>query len=299
MTSFFSPGSAKDHEYEIVRDTPKYQKDRKFVEHIWIEYARYAEPNFLDQAKEQFKQRFWEMYLAYSLIHKGLLIQHKSSSEGPDIHLKLECLDIWIEATTPNKGKSEDAVVEREIVRLQHEEFQNIPVHDVQDKEAILRYRSAIEDKYKDYKRYFKKGILKSESCYIIAVNGRGVLSPPRETEIPRIIRSVLPFGNERITINTNTLEIVDRSYKYRDKLMKKNQVEIKTDIFCNSEYDCISAILFSCVDAVNRPEKLGDDFVLIHNPLAKNKLPLELVKLGREYWVENLTLRCTNWVKH
>ncbi|MHC5825466.1 MAG: hypothetical protein ACYT04_58860, partial [Nostoc sp.] len=61
--------------------------------------------------------------------------------------------------------------------------------------------------------------------------------------------------------------------------------------------YDGISAVLYSCVDVLNRPQEFGDDFVLLHNPLAKNKLERGFIKLGREYWVEKSILESTSWV--
>ena len=31
----------------------------------------------------------------------------------------------------------------------------------------------------------------------------------------------------------------------------------------------------------------MGDDFILIHNPIAVNKLPIGFLKLGREFYRE------------
>lgn len=65
---------------------------------------------------------------------------------------------------------------------------------------------------------------------------------------------------------------------------------EINTDIFTNEEYTWISAVLFSKVhpgfllDHANEVEEIHwsgmqNDFVLVHNPIAKNPLEEELFK--------------------
>ena len=47
-------------------------------------------------------------------------------------------------------------------------------------------------------------------------------------------------------------------------------------------------------------PDNMGEDFVLIHNPLATNRLPYGFLKVGREYIPyednEEYTLKVTNW---
>jgi hypothetical protein len=287
MNYFFSDILPKNAEpaYTIIRDEPKYSDDKKFIEEMWLHYKQYADAHFLSQAKIDFNQRIWEMYLACSLLFQGLSIDSKD--EGPDILIDTGELKIWIEAVAPKPGEGEDAVSKQEFGRLRQ----------VPDEQIKLRYRSAIEEKYnKKYKNYLNSKIVEPEDCYIIAINGSSIPSAKRELEIPRIIRSILPFGNKSILIDTESGQPIDQFYQYQDRLLKKSGSSVSTDIFLQPEYSGISAILFSCIDAVNRPNKLGDDFVLLHNPIAARQLPRGFIKLGREYWVDGSELKCTNW---
>ncbi|MBD2487629.1 hypothetical protein [Aulosira sp. FACHB-615] len=287
MTYFFSEFLPKnaDPAYSIIRDQPQYLDDKKFIEEMWLSYEQYADTNFLEQSKIDFNQRIWEMYLACSLIFQGLSIDSKD--EGPDILIDTGELKIWIEAVAPKPGQGVDAVSQMEFGVLR-----NIP-----DEKIKLRYRSAIEEKYnKKYKNYLAKKIVKPEDCYIIAINGSSIPSARRELEIPRIIRSVLPFGNESINIDTESGMPIERFYQYQDSSRKQSGASVSTDIFFKEEYSGISAILFSCMDVLNRPNEFGDDFVLLHNPLATRQFPQGFFKLGREYWVDNSSLKCITW---
>ncbi len=286
MTSFFCDEAAEDHEYNVIRDEPRFLQDKAFIEEMWSEYKQYADRHFLSESRKNFKQRIWEMYLTCSLIAKRFSIT--SDDKGPDIRISKEEVDIWIEAVAPKAGEGNDAVTE----------LQPQTIRDVPDDQIKLRYRSAIEEKYnKKYKKYLLDRIVKPNDCYIIAINGSAIPSARSEIEIPRIIRSVLPFGNETLRIDVEKNEFVDRYYQYQDKVNKVAGSSVSTDIFLNNQYDGISAVLYSCVDALNRPQKFGDDFVLLHNPLAKNKLERGFIKLGREYWVEKRILESTNWL--
>jgi hypothetical protein len=40
-------------------------------------------------------------------------------------------------------------------------------------------------------------------------------------------------------------------------------------------------------MNIVNRPNKIGVEVHLVHNPLADNKLPLGIFRFGTEWWVE------------
>ncbi|MHC5722025.1 MAG: hypothetical protein ACYTX0_60910, partial [Nostoc sp.] len=88
-------------------------------------------------------------------------------------------------------------------------ELQAQTIRRVPDDQIKLRYRSAIEEKYnKKYQRYLLNKIVKPNDCYIIAINGSAIPSARREIEIPRIIRSALPFGNQTLRIDVDKNEV-------------------------------------------------------------------------------------------
>ena len=107
------------------------------------------------------------------------------------------------------------------------------------------------------------------------------------DLHIPRIVRSVLPFGLPQVTYDTRSHKVVNTGYQYRAYLQKASGEKIDTDIFVKSEYSHISAVLFSRVDAANLTPAMGDDFVIVHNPLGSRELPDDFPKVGREYKAE------------
>ncbi len=53
-------------------------------------------------------------------------------------------------------------------------------------------------------------------------------------------------------------------------------------------------------VDAASRPDQLGKDFVLVHNPLALNPISRGLFQIGREYIAtptsDEYQMSCNDW---
>ena len=76
---------------------------------------------------------------------------------------------------------------------------------------------------------------------------------------------------------------MVGGGFHHQASISKSNGSEIATDIFLDEKYQGISAILYSCVDLCNRPDKLGQDYIFIHNPFAKNPVKEGLLGVGRE----------------
>lgn len=96
----------------------------------------------------------------------------------------------------------------------------------------------------------------------------------------------VLHFNKEDRSVNERTNEYKDHVDK---KIEGKGTQPIKTDYLTNPEYSHISAIIYSYADITSSidPKDLGRDFFIIHNPLAKNRLPLGSIKCGIEYDVQ------------
>jgi hypothetical protein len=89
------------------------------------------------------------------------------------------------------------------------------------------------------------------------------------------------------LTRDPHDLKKLTESTTHRDNIKKKNGVEISTDIFLKSEYEGLSAVLYSNVSFGRRPTKMGEDYILVHNPKAKNPCPHGLLGIGTEYTVE------------
>lgn len=277
---FINDITTSDKLYRVIRDEKRLAELKSYIENLWGAYHPYADKDFPEQLSQDFHARFWEMYLTCTLVHKFFNVAPKQTrAKGPDIKIDHASTTIWVEAVTPTSGDSSkpDSVPCPKMGVAQQ----------VPDEQIILRYRSAIRDKYYQYFKYLEDGIIRSDDCYIIALNGCRVHWPGSDYEPPRIVRSVLPFGWQVVTIDTSSHKVINRGYQYRAYLRKTSGVTVDTDIFIKLEYGHISAVMFSNIDAANRTPAMGDDFIIVRNPLASRELPDDFPKVGREYKAE------------
>lgn len=287
--------TAIDPVYTNVRDGngPYEIAARQLAEDLWSKYQPYADTHFLIEIRKSFHARFWEMYLTCTFMDNDHAIS--SADIGPDIRINHGRKIIWIEAVTPTSG---DPSKPDSVPCLRMGVAQEVP-----DKQIILRYRSAIHKKYfNNYFKYLEDEIVSNDDCYVIALNGCRIPSSRTDFEPPRIIRSVLPFGWQVVTVDTKSHKIVKTGYQYRAYLRKASGEKVDTDIFTKSEYQHISAIMFSNVDVANPTRFMGDDFIIVRNPLALRPLPDDFPRLGREYWAtlseDTITLSSKNWTE-
>jgi hypothetical protein len=277
-----------DEVYCAIRDeiNPRCQEAKIFVEELWGKAHKYLDSDILKELPVQFHQRFWEIYLAASLLESGLNLQHSSGRDGPDICIKAnDGSKIWVEAVTASPGQGNDAVQEAEIGT----------VRSVPDDQIKLRLLNAFAEKSRKHKRYREKNWVSPEEPYIIAINAAQVPSARRELEIPRIVRSLLLFGFQVLHLSRETSEVTGTSYEYQGEVIKASGTEIETTSFLNPEYSGISAVIYSCVDAFNYPTEISKSLLLFHNPLATAPLLLGFLKKGYEYWVDE-HLKNKNW---
>lgn len=89
-----------------------------------------------------------------------------------------------------------------------------------------------------------------------------------------------------QVTFHRDPSVPTETSYQYRRAVERKKGAEIETDVFFQDRYRRLSAVLYSHVDAGNPARRLGDDFILIHNPRALVPVPDMTIRRGREYWV-------------
>jgi hypothetical protein len=284
---------APDNIYNIIRDKPDpYPSQmRLFMENLWRKYQPYADKNFKQQLQVDFDSRFWEMYLACTLLENSIRLSSRSA--GPDILIDHEDGRIWIEAIAPTSGadNNPDRVPDMKLG----------VATEVPGDEIILRYRAAIREKYDiKYQGYIASGLIKPTDSYVIAINGCKIGTAIMETEHPRILKAVLPIGDLQVIIDTKTGIVVDTKYQLRVKIKKASGADVRTDLFLNPEYASLSGIFYSCASVRKVPNKMGEDFVLIHNPLATNRLSYRFLKIGREYMATEdngeYAINVTNW---
>lgn len=303
-SNFFSV-QGKDERYEKLRVQPDWQEIHDLIEEMWKEYSPYADSDFLPKARnEDFQARYWEMYLGCSLLRQNMQIEPRavrrrlwaSPNKGPDFKIVGLYRLLWIEAIAPGAGNTEDAVLEAEpgVARS------------VPDDEAKLRILHAIREKAKQRLDYIKKRWVHPTDWYVIALN-TGKFPDLPDLDPPRIVRAVLGLGFPEVSMDVNSGALSNWRYQDQGHILRRSSTSVSTKIFLYREppddpkragYEGLSAVLSSgvtpwcelCFD--HSRYMLGDDFCIIHNPLAdkQNPLPLGFLKLGQEYWLNDVT---------
>jgi type I restriction enzyme S subunit len=272
-----------DETYRIIRDEDRapVAELRSYILSLWGTYHNYADRDFRRQLTQDFDARFWEMYLTCTLIDKSFnVVPKRRRARGPDIRIEYGSTIIWVEAVTPTVG---DSSKPDSVPPVKMGVAQQVP-----DEQMTLRYRSAIQDKCSEkYFTYLRDGIIRRDDCYVVALNGCRMPWPGGDYEPPRIIRSVLPFGWQVVSIDVSSHRIVNTGNQYRAHLRKVSGHKVDTDIFVRPEYSHISAVMFSETSIRNLGSAMGEDFITVDNPLASRKLPEDFPKVGRRYEAE------------
>lgn len=279
---------ASDEDFAYARANAE---AREFLEKHWEWYEQFADKDFSKKRTARFHDRFWEMYLACTLKEFGKDLQEKPSEKGPDICVMQVSPEsyIWVEAITANPGQGVDKVPPMV-------SNNNITWFRIPEEQVILRYTFALDEKFKKYHFYIKDGIVAPTAPYIIAVNGGKVpYAWDNGEEIPYIIQAVLPFGPQTLSIIWEKPEESTVGYSYRPEIIKKSKRGAPTNIFQRKVYEGISGIIFSRSEIFNIHRKMGNDFILVHNPLALNPIPWGWLKVGREYRADSV-LECRRW---
>lgn len=282
---FFQAGKVADDGYRNVRDLPHLSDLKALAETLWGEYAHLADDHFLEDAKSHFQERFWEMYLAVSLIRRGYKLK-KGCNSGPDFVVSLESETLQLEATAPGPGTGKDAVPK----------MKTGTANRVPDNEIVLRIRSALRDKLTQFEHALDQGIVQETDAYIVAINGIRIRESISEGSIPFVLKAVFPFGDLNVVWNKESNEVTGSYYSHRPTIAKKSGVEIRTDIFNTDEYCRVSAVLYTRCDCANHAEEFGDEFQLVHNPQAVNPIARGTFRFGREYWADDEEVHCSNW---
>ncbi|EYC52912.1 hypothetical protein AZ34_12725 [Hylemonella gracilis str. Niagara R] len=278
MSSYFLSGDATDPAYINVRDSPNLVEAKAFVESLWLRYQAIADTNHLSDARNHFLQRFWEMYLACTLIERGIEV-HRVGDAGPEFYFLEQGRRVWVEAVAPTAGEGADQVPDI----VPGEAFM------VPSEKVVLRFTNAYRTKSLKFHDDVKKGRVNEDDLILLAINSRGVPHGPFGGDMPFFLKAFLPFGNLTLEIDRRTRRVVDRYHKHRPVIMKKNQSSVGTAGFLDPESGPFVGVLHSAVDCANQPLKLGDDFHLLHNPSASWGLPIERFEWCTQYeYAEN-----------
>jgi hypothetical protein len=276
QSCFFLSGDCEDLGYRNIRDLPHHEQSRAFVESLWSQYNTYADRHFLEDAKAHFTERYWEMYLGVALLNHGLQLI-RLGNEGPEFYFVHNDRKIWVEAVAPGPGTTSERVPE-----VQYGEVSLVPTDKI-----LLRFTNALSEKRQKYLTALSKGIIHQDDLYLLAMNSRRIPHASIGNTMPFFVQALLPFGNLAVVIDKNTGNITDTFYQPRESVIKESGAPVSTKAFLGSQFGFVSAVLHSAVDCVNRPQLLGGDFSILHNPSASHPIDRTIF-----HWCEQMFYR-------
>jgi type I restriction enzyme S subunit len=262
-----------DPSYVAISTMTTRPEFREELEVLWKQYEPYADSNFPNEFKKQFNQRAWELHIGSTLLNRGYALGVHSDS-GPDFRISHKNKDVWIEAVAIEKGKGKDKVPDIEDGKAM----------DVPEQEMLLRLTAGLIEKHRKYLSYLKNNNVSKDDPFIIAID-RSPLDHP-DAQIPLILKCLFAIGHQILFLKgTKTRPITEGStWSAREKVNKLSGSEVGMLMFRDNSFEGISAVIYNVHDILNSPRDpnhIGDNFVIVHNPFAKNPLPDSFFEFG------------------
>lgn len=266
----YDPGYLCQSTYELRKKT------KDWLEDLWQQYAPHADPHFLEEFRSSFTQRCWELYLGNTFLnHKFRLGENKG--EGPDFDLRDENDQrlAWVEAIAVTQGEGPDRVPD-----AIYEAVRPVPTDEI-----VLRIAHGLETKYKKYCKDVTKGLIKDDEPYVIALDRSTAGSV--DTLLPNILKAVFGIGDLalRMRIGGKPVENPENVWTHQPVLAKQNGEQISMHFFDDPTHAGVSAVIYATDHVISSPRKqqeMGENFYIVHNPLAKNPLPKGVLSFWR-----------------
>jgi len=204
------------------------------------------------------------MYLGVAFLRTRLRMK-KLADAGPDFAVEIGPRRFWVEATAPSAGAGPDQVPEEQ-------DYDGGIISPTE--KILLRFTHSLLEKQKQYCAALADGLIRIEDGYILAVNSRAIPHAAFGDVPPFPVQAFFPFGQRYLRYEPRTGKIVESGFERRDIIEKANKASVSTAAFLDPGYSWVSAVLHSTVDPVHLPRRLGEDFELIHNPLATHPIP-------------------------
>lgn len=280
-TSFFLRGADCSKAYSNFRGMRKWRELRQYAKKLWQIYEPFADSHFRVDARKHFFERYWEMYLTVALLANGAR-PVRVGPRGPEFFFSAHGKRIWIEAIAPGAGDGPDAVRENSSGTASE-----IPLDSI-----ILRYTNALHVKNEKLQEEMARGIIAADDIVVIAINGAGIPYAPWGSTLPYLTQALLPIGPLTLSFDRATGQITDRCYRRKEAVQKKSGAAISTMPFLESAYSRVSAVIHSSAGPATFNRRLGADFFVLHNPLAINPLPTNVLAQWPQYHWSNDSLR-------
>lgn len=263
-------------EYENVRDerNERCAQIKEHCEDLWNDYREYADSHFVSEFSRQFHQRWFEMYLAVSLLRRDFEIISKD--EGPDILLDMGDHRIWIEAVCATGGETglPDSVPKMPLGKVV-----SVPV-----REYVLRIRNSLQEKARKFQKYIDDNVVGERDALAVAINIYGIdgIMPDVDHVMMRALYGV---GDMVVEFDKYTRKATDVGHESVTEIVKKSGASVGTMPFVDCSMPHVSSALIFWSSAANHPTRLGDDCMLYPNLTCRIPWREGAIPMGHE-WV-------------
>lgn len=263
-----------------------------WLEGLWKQYEPYADTHFLDDFKKQFTQRCWELYVGTTFLNRGFKLgTHRAAGADFEVLNENDSRLMWVEAIAVRPGEGADRVPE-----MVYGMAMNVP-----EEEMVLRIASGLDTKHKKYLADLGKGLMNQDDPYVIALD-RSELG---HVEMPPSLIHKALFGVGHMTLSFPVPQVGEKprqaepthGWSMRPELTKKSGNPVKLLFFQDPANEGISAVIYSIdhvIGAPRDPKEMGEHFIVVHNPYARNPLPSSAIPFGEEYRVDGDFVRRT-----
>jgi hypothetical protein len=272
-----------DLSYISTRD-PRHEgarRSRANCELLWRDFEGYAGPHFLEEFPFRFHQRWFEMYLAVTLLRAGLEIRCPDGG-APDVRVQhRDGRVLWIEATAPTGGvESNPDYVAHPPARQPGDPpaAYTVPIDRV-----TMRVSGALHAKAVQLRGYRERSIIGPEDEALVAINVN--LIPHGVYDAERYgLGATYGLGPQYIVIDRATGKAVDGGFEYRPELLRSSGNAVDVAPFLGAGFEHVTGALVSGTNSANCPESLGLDFMLFPNPRAAPVYTERQIAVGREW---------------
>lgn len=273
--------TGQDPLYELIR-TRKAPKDlhaKAFWNEIFSRNRQYLDKTFSIELACNFLARLWELTLLEYLnkFDVDMLIQSGRHSK-PDFKFKLKDEIFYLEAIAVSSGKVTS--LQKPIGKAKF-----VPINEYKERLCAAFIEKAVV-KYNGKKGKGYKNVVRDSDGLILAISMGEIDFQNQPGDIYLALSCFFGFSDRKVDINTGEFK-----YDFEPAFLKKSS-PIDVGYFINDNYSHVSAVILSHSPFVHYPgyedflvwPHCKNDFVLIHNPFAKVKLPRRFFSVCESY---------------